>query len=78
MLQPGMFGYALEMVSDLPFDQQEQLIEIVRKRLSEQRRAEIVREVAKSLQDFREGRYSTGTFEDLKRELLLELEKEDD
>ncbi len=76
MLQPGTFGYALEMVCNLPFDEQEELVEIVRKRLSEHRRTQIAQEAAAALQAVREGRYSTGTVDDLKRELLLELEEE--
>jgi hypothetical protein len=71
-MQPGTFGYALEMVSNLPAEQQEELIQIVRKRLSEQRRAEIAREAADALQAVREGRYSTGTVADLMRELKEE------
>jgi hypothetical protein len=67
------FGEALDLIALLPLDAQEELIDIVQRRLIEQRRAEIAREAADTLQAVREGRASVGTAADLKRELLAEL-----
>jgi hypothetical protein len=67
------YGQALDLIATLPLEEQEELIETVRRRLIEQRRAEIAREAAATLQAVREGHASSGTAADLKRELLAEL-----
>lgn len=64
------FEQALEMIEQLPAEDQENLIEIVQRRLIEQRRAEIARNASATLQAFREGRARYGTVDDLRRDLL--------
>jgi hypothetical protein len=66
------YGQVLDLIATLSLEEQEELIETVRRRLIEQRRAEIAREAAATLQAVREGRASSGTADDLKRELLAE------
>jgi len=66
------FEQALEMIEQLPAEDQENLIEIVQRRLIEQRRAEIARNASATLQAFREGRARYGTVDDLRRDLLSE------
>ena len=66
------FEQALEMIEQLPAEDQENLIEIVQRRLIEQRRAEIARNASATLQVFREGRARYGTVDDLRRDLLSE------
>ncbi|MBM4459304.1 MAG: hypothetical protein FJ011_16350 [Chloroflexi bacterium] len=64
------FQNALDVIERLPAEDQETLIEIIRRRMIEQRRAEIARNAQVTLQAFREGRASYGTVEDLRRDLL--------
>lgn len=68
------YGQALDLIATLPLEEQEELIETVRRRLIEQRRAEIAREAAALRQAVQEGRLKPRSFEELKEELLAELE----
>ena len=63
---------ALEAVESLPPDDQETLIDLVRHRLIERRRAEIARNAEETLQAVRDGLAEYGSVEDLKRDLLDE------
>ncbi|MGA9352025.1 MAG: hypothetical protein WBW48_24950 [Anaerolineae bacterium] len=74
MEQPVLtpFQWALEVIEQLPVEDQRVLIEIVRRRLIEQRRAEIARNARATLQAFREGRACYGTVDDLRCDLLDE------
>ena len=66
------FQQALDIVERLPADDQEALIEVIRRRLIEQRRMEIARNARATVQAFREGRARYGTLDDLRRDLLDE------
>ena len=66
------FQQALDVVEQLSVEDQETLIEIVQRRLVEQRREEITHNARATLQAFREGRASYGTMDDLRRDLLEE------
>ena len=70
MLSP--FQQALEVVEQLPAEDQKALVEIVRQRLIEERREEIARNARATLDAFREGRTRNGTMDDLRRDLLDE------
>jgi len=61
---------ALDYVEKLPPDVQEILIEIVKKRMVEQRRNQIARHAKDTLNAVREKRAKYGTLEELKRDLL--------
>jgi hypothetical protein len=63
------FDAALDVIDRLPPDDQEAIIEIVRKRIIDRRRREIADNAQATLQAFREGRASYGTVDDLRREL---------
>jgi hypothetical protein len=63
---------ALDVIEQLPISDQEAVIEIVRQRLIERRRAEIAQHAADSIHAFREGRAHVGTVDDLRRHLLDE------
>ena len=67
------FQEAIEAVEALPPDDQEALIELIRQRLIERRRAEIARHATETLQATREGRARYGTVDDLRHDLLGEL-----
>jgi len=66
------FRQALDAIERFPADDQEALIEIIQRRLVEQRRAEIARNARATVQAFREGRARCGTVDDLRRDLLDE------
>jgi len=66
------FQRAIDVIEALPPEDQEMLIDLIRRRLIERRRAEIARHAVETLQAVREGRAQIGTFEDLCRDLLTE------
>ncbi len=59
----------IDVVESLPPDEQRHLIEIVRQRLIQYQRAEMVREVTEARQAYQQGQVSRGTVADLMREL---------
>jgi len=67
--QVAFFQNAIETVELLPPGDQMLLIEIVRQRLIQQRRAELVTEVAEARQAYRRGDVQRGTVDDLMKEL---------
>ena len=67
------YNPALDLIATLPLEKQEALVEIVRHRLIEQRRADIAQEAATLQQALQEGRLKPRSFEELKDELLAEL-----
>lgn len=66
------FQTAIDVVEALPPEDQETLIDLIHRRLTERRRDEIARHAAETLQAVREGRAQYGTFDDLERDLLAE------
>jgi len=50
------FASVLEAVEELPLDAQEELVDIVSKRLHEQKRQELIREVKMARKEFDEGK----------------------
>jgi len=66
------FQRALDIIGQLPAEDQKAVLEIVRQRLIEQRREEIAGNAKATLEAFREGRARDGTVDDLQRDLLSE------
>lgn len=66
------FQQALDMVERLSPADQAALIELIRQRLLEQRRAEIAANAAATLEAVREGKASYGSLDDLRRSLAAE------
>lgn len=64
------FQEAIEVVESLPREDQEELIDLIHRRLIERRRSEIARHAEKTLQAVREGQARYGGFEDLRQDLL--------
>jgi hypothetical protein len=64
------FQKAIDAVESLPFDDREELLEILRMRIAEDRRDEIAANAKETLQAVREKRAKFGTVEDLKKDLL--------
>jgi chorismate mutase len=69
MVSPSRFQEVIETVESLPPTDQMLLIEIIRQRLVEQRRAEIVKDVAEARWAYQHNRVERGTVFDLMREL---------
>jgi len=63
------FQVALETVEELTPGDQEMLVEIVRRRLIERRRAELAEDIATSREAYRRGDVRRGTVDDLMAEL---------
>ena len=70
MSQAITFQQAIDTVELLPVEDQETLIDLIRRRLVEHRRAAIAQNVQQSVQAVREGRAQVGTVADLRRDLL--------
>ncbi|HEX7551701.1 MAG TPA: hypothetical protein VF579_14125 [Candidatus Methylomirabilis sp.] len=66
---PTPIQQALEQIEGLDADDQRAVIEIVRQRLVERRRAEIAENVRSAVRAFREGKARYGTVSDLCRDL---------
>ena len=64
------FQKAIDAVESLPFDDREELLEIIRRRIADHRRDEIAGNAREALQAVRENRAKFGTIEDLKKDLL--------
>ena len=63
------FDQALDVINKLPFEQQEMLIDIFRKRLVEKRRQQIAQDAQESLNAFRQGQFTAQSAEQIIREL---------
>ncbi|MBW1614339.1 MAG: hypothetical protein JRJ57_10305 [Deltaproteobacteria bacterium] len=70
--QETPFQKALDAVESLPFDEREEIIEIIKRRLAEDRREEIAANAREAVKAVREKRAKYGTIEELKRDLLRE------
>ena len=66
------FQKALDAVESLPFDDREEIIEIIKRRLAEDRREEIAANAREAVKAVREKRAKYGTIEEIKRDLLGE------
>jgi len=64
------FQRAIDVIEELPLEDQETLIDLIRHRIIERRRAEIACHAVETLQAIREGQAQVGTFDDLRRDLL--------
>ncbi len=67
--QPVSFQTALDIVESLPVAQQEDLVEIIRRRRIEARREELASSLLEARQELDRGEARRGTVEDLMREL---------
>jgi len=63
------FQELIETIEALPLDDQALLIEIIRKRLIQQRRAELAAEVAEARNAYQRGEVRRGTVADLIKDL---------
>ncbi len=63
---------AIDAVESLPFEDREEVLEIMRMRLSEERRDEIAANAREALEAVKEGRAKYGTVDDLRQDLTEE------
>jgi ClpP class serine protease len=65
----SIFQRALEIVESLPAEQREDLIELVRRRLIDERRECLAQTIAEAREEYKRGEVKRGTVDDLLREL---------
>ena len=68
MGDPTRFDAVVEAVEALPLEEQEMLVDLIRRRWTEQRRAEIGAAISQSLEEYQKGEVGRGTLEDLFRQ----------
>jgi len=68
--QETPFQKAIEAVESLPFDERQEVLDILRRRLAEERRDEIAANASEAIRAVKERRALFGTVEDLKKDLL--------
>ncbi len=69
VIQTSLFQAAIETVEQLSPEEQAQLLDIIYRRLVEQRREYLVKEIAASHQAYQSGQVRRGTVDDLMAEL---------
>jgi hypothetical protein len=67
------FQELIESVEALPLDDREILMEIINKRIIEQRRDELEADMEESLEAYRKGEVRVGTVDDLLRDLKEDM-----
>jgi hypothetical protein len=70
MQKPAPFAEVLEAVEHLSPDEQEALLEIVRRRMAERGRRRLAAEVRRARKEFAQGRCKPATVEEIMREIL--------
>jgi len=63
------FQKALEIVESLPEEQRESLMDIVKRRLIEERRDRLAQSIEEAREEYRRGKIRKGTLDDLMHEL---------
>jgi ribosome recycling factor len=63
------FQEALEIVESLPQEQRKSLMEIVKRRLTEERRDQLAQNIKSARDEYKRGRVRKGTVDDLMNEL---------
>ncbi len=69
MSQIIQFHQILEMIDDLSFDEQDDLINIIRHRQIEKRREEIAQNIDQARQDYQQGKVFMGNVDNIIAEL---------
>ena len=75
MLNKITLDQAVDIASQLPPDQQDMLVDILRKRRTEARRQEIAADARKSIAAFRKGKFKAQSAEEAIEELHQALEE---
>lgn len=69
MVKGATFDNVIEIIESLPEEQRESLIEIVKKRLIEERRDRLAQSIKEAKGEYARGEVRRGTVDDLMREL---------
>ena len=64
------YGQVLDSIDALSEDQQESLLDIVRKRLAERRRAALIKSVGEAQKEFKSGKLRPATSAEIMRKIL--------
>ena len=64
------YGQLLDSIEALPEDQQESLVDIVRKRIAERRREALVKSVAEARKEFKSGKLRPAGSAEIMRKIL--------
>lgn len=64
------FATALDIVDELPLDQQEELINIISHRIHDMRRKELIEAVEQSRREYEEGKAKTATPDEIVDEMF--------
>ena len=75
IMRPITFDQVLDTINQLPFEQQEMLIDIFRKRLIETRRQKIAQDAQESLNAFHQGQFTSQPAEQIVQELHESLDE---
>ncbi|MEG3437636.1 hypothetical protein V0288_10945 [Pannus brasiliensis CCIBt3594] len=70
-MKTSHFQQVIESIESLPLEDQEILLDILQKRLQEQRRANLVKEVQEVRQEFAEGNVQFGSIDEFLTQLDL-------
>ncbi len=68
-METKTFDEALEIIESFPEDQRESIIEIVKRRLIEERREQLAQTVKEAREEYARGEVRSGTVDDLMREI---------
>ncbi len=69
-MKTGSFDEALEIIEQFPEEQKESIIEIIKKRLSEERRERLAQTVKEAREEYARGEVRRGSVDDLMQEIL--------
>jgi hypothetical protein len=70
MQESTPFGDILEAADKLPVDDQEELVSILRNRVRERRRAELLKNIEDAEREFAEGKVKPATVDEIMRDIL--------
>jgi len=68
-MKTGTFDEALEIIESFPEEQKESIIEIVKRRLTEERRERLAQTVKEAREEYARGEFRRGTVDDLMLEI---------
>ena len=68
-MKTGTFDEALEIIESFPEEQKESIIEIVKRRLTEERRERFAQTVKEAREEYARGEVRRGTIDDLMLEI---------
>ncbi len=69
-METTTFDEALDIIKSFPEEQRESIVEIVKHRLTEERRERLAQTVKKARQEYARGEVRRGTVDDLIREIV--------